>query len=140
MNHLEKLSQIYNSGQPMERLEGFGNARVYQLIDGRRLFVYNPKGSTLQGKNGWTQISLTTYAKSSREDLFLVIYEDTQECFELTHYLLEKVLLVVDWNYEKTTRTDFQRSKDHKGIKFRGKEGHVTIHASKSNLISYNLK
>lgn len=139
MVDMNKLAQIYNHGQSLVKLDGFRNAKVYQLSDGRKLFISNPEGVTKKGKNGWTQISMATFAKSNRDDIFLVIYNDTNECFEFNHYLLEKVILFVDWNYEKDVRTDFQRSADHQGLKFRGKDGHVTVHVSKSNLNKIKL-
>jgi hypothetical protein len=140
MNRLEKLSAIYNNGKPLVKLKDFGIAKVYQLADNKKLFLSNPSGVTPKGKNGWTQISINTYSKSNRNDIFIVVYEDTHDCFEFGHELLEKVLLCVDWNYEKDIRTDFVRDKDHNGLKFRGKEGSVTIHSGKTNLKKFNIK
>ena len=137
MADLNKLANLFNKNVALEKLNGFAGAKVYQLIDGRKLFLSNPSGTTEKGTSGWTQISLSTYAKSSQNDLFVVNYEDTNDCFVFNHYLLEKVLLFVDWNYDESTsdvRTTFERSADHNGLKFRGKEGFITVHCGKSNL------
>ena len=137
MADLNKLASLFNNNVALEKLSGFAGAKVYQLTDGRKLFVSNPSGVTEKGNKGWTQISLSTYAKSSPNDLFVVVYEDTNDCFAFNRYLLEKVVLFVDWNYDESTtdvRTTFERSEDHNGLKFRGKEGFITVHCGKSNL------